>query len=328
MDLEVQLKEAKTDLTALNTVDLPRFEQMVHDRAQDETELRQQVKNGEAKLEQLVEARYKREAAESILAEHHADIETQRAEVQRLEAEHGRERTLETMVVHAKEAHEQRQAFDAAIMAANEALGPLISKLISAWHGWKAARSEFVTAGRPLSRGFGRSSWGMTTGPEDQRILAELLQDLEDRGAPLDDALSPHDGWDKTVADLDHYKPLARPEPFAYYLYEAMKHVMNLQEQAAAEVARRRKEQEDELEQPPSVTSQIFVSQEHGVEALGRLGGATGGLVLTSHREPSGRATLTVKNEHLERCLDVLKRHLPEGTFSVPGVGVKHEAAD
>jgi chromosome segregation ATPase len=59
---------------------------MVHDRAQDETELRRQVKNGEAKLEQLVEARYKREAAESILAEHRQDMAVLQAEVNRLEA--------------------------------------------------------------------------------------------------------------------------------------------------------------------------------------------------------------------------------------------------
>ncbi len=86
MDLDAQLKEAQADLTALTTVDLPRFEQMVHDRAQDETELRRQVKNGEAKLEQLVEARYKREAAESILAEHRQDMAVLQAEVNRLEA--------------------------------------------------------------------------------------------------------------------------------------------------------------------------------------------------------------------------------------------------
>ncbi len=308
---------AKHDLELLEG-ELPNFERLLTDNQEEERKLRQ----AKAPLADLAAAKGRMNVARELLEQHHSEIAAQNAEVTRLDAEYQRERAIEKMAVHAKEAHEQRQAFDAAIMAANEALGPLISKLISAWHGWKAARSEFVTAGRPLSRGFGRSSWGMTTGgPDDQRILAELLQDLEDRGAPLDDALSPHDGWDMTVADLDHYKPLARPEPFAYHLYEMMKHVMNLQEQAAAEVARRRKEQEDELEQPPGVTSQIFVSQEHGVEALGRLGGAMGGLVLNSHREPSGRATLTIKNEHLERCLDVLKRHLPEGTFSVPGNG-------
>jgi hypothetical protein len=224
MDLDAQLKEAKADLAALATVDLPRFEQMARERLQDETELRQRVKAGKAKLEQLVEARYKREAAESILTEHHADIETQHAEVQRLEAEHGRERTLETMVALAKEAQAQRQAYDAAIVQANEALAPLINKMVSARRGWKQARTAFVNAGRPLSKGFGRSSWGMTTGPEDQRILEGLIRELEDRGAELDDVLAPHDGWQMTMADRDHAPPLAQPEPFGYYLTEMLKH--------------------------------------------------------------------------------------------------------
>jgi phage gp36-like protein len=225
MDLDAQLKEAKADLAALTTVDLPRFEQMARERLQDETELRQQVKDGKAKLEQLVEARYKREAAESILAEHHVDIETQRAEVQRLEAEHGRERTLEKMVSLAKEAQAQRRAYDAAIVAANEVLAPLISAMVSARRGWKQARSDFVNAGRPLSKGFGRSSWGMTSGsPEDQRILEGLIRELEDRGAELDDALAPHDGRQMTMGDRDHAPPLAQPEPFGYHLAEMLKH--------------------------------------------------------------------------------------------------------
>jgi hypothetical protein len=316
-DAKKAFYDAKKELEQLEA-ELPNFVKLLDDNKHAEQKLR----GARAKTENLLDARSRSHAAKELLEQHHADLETQRAEVARLEDEYQRERAIDKMVVHAKAAYDQRQAFDAAITQANEALGPLVNRMINAWDGWKAARSEFVTAGRPLSRGFGRSSWGMTTGgPDDQRILAELLADLEDRGAPLDDALSPHDGWDMTVADLDHFKPLARPEPFAYYLYEMMKHVLLLQEQAAHREAHRRKEQEDELEQPPSVTSAIFVSQEHGVEALGRLGGAMGGLVLNSHREPSGRATLTVKNEHLERCLDVLKRHLPEGTFSVPGNG-------
>ncbi len=221
----MQLKEAKADLTALTTIDLPRFEQMARERLQDETELRQRVKAGKAKLEQLVEARYKREAAESILTEHHADIETQHAEVQRLEAEHGRERTLETMVALAKEAQAQRRAYDDAIVAANEALEPMINAMVSARRAWKRARGDFVNAGRPLSKGFGRSSWGMTTGsPEDQRILEGLIRELEDRGAELDDVLAPHDGWRATMADRDHAPPLAQPEPYGHYLTEMLKH--------------------------------------------------------------------------------------------------------
>jgi tetratricopeptide (TPR) repeat protein len=313
-DAKKAFYDAKKELEQLEA-ELPNFAKLLDDSKHAEQKLR----GARAKTENLLDARSRSHAAKELLEQHHADIETQRAEVARLEATYQRERTLDKMAVHAKEAHEQRQAFDQAITAANTALGPLVNKMISAWHGWKQARNDFVATGRPLSRGFERSSWSMTTDrPDDPRILAELLQDLEDRGAPLDDALSPHDGWDMTVADRNA-KPLARPDPFAYFLYEMMKHVLLLQEQAAQREAHRRKE--EALEQPPSVTSQIFVSQEHGVEAIGRLGGAMGGLVLNSYREPSGRVTLTVKNEHLERCLDILKRHLPEGTFSVPGNG-------
>jgi hypothetical protein len=322
-DAKKAFYDAKKELEQLEA-ELPNFTKLLDDNKHAEQKLR----GARAKTENLLDARSRSHAAKELLAQHHADLETQRAEVARLEAEYQRERTLDKMAVHAQEAHEQRQAFDQAITAANTALGPMIDKMINTWHGWKAARNDFVNTGRPLSRGFERSSWSMTTDrPDDPRILDELLQDLEDRGAPLDDALSPHDGWEMTVADRNA-KPLARPDPFAYYLYEMMKHVMNLQDQAAQREAHRRKEEALRAEQPLSVTSRVFVSQERGVEALGRLGGAMSGLVLNSHREPSGRVTLTVKNEHLERCLDVLKRHLPEGTFSVPGVGVKHEAAD
>lgn len=306
-DAKKAFYDVKKELEQLEA-ELPNFVKLLDDNKHAEQKLR----GARAKTENLLDARSRSHAAKELLAQHRADIETQRAEVARLEADYQRERTLDKMAVHAKEAHEQRQAFDQAITAANTALGPLINKMISAWHGWKQARNDFVNTGQPLSRGFSRSVWSYNSGPEDHRILAELLQDLEDRGAPLDDALSPHDGWEMTVADR-HGKPLTRPDPFAYYLYEMMKHVMNLQEQAARREAHRRKE--EALEQPLSVTSRVFVSQEHGVEAIGRLGGAMGGLVLNSHREPSGKVTLTVKNEHLERCLNVLKEHLPTDSF-------------
>jgi predicted nucleic acid-binding Zn-ribbon protein len=81
-----QLDEARADLKGL-TADLTKFEEMTRARTQAEAELRRQVKRGEAKLEQLVEARYRREGAESLLVEHRADIAAAQAEADRLEAQ-------------------------------------------------------------------------------------------------------------------------------------------------------------------------------------------------------------------------------------------------
>jgi chromosome segregation ATPase len=81
-----RLDEARADLEGL-TADLVRFEEMTRARTQEEAELRRQVKQGNAKLEQLVEARYRREGAESLLVEHRAETEAARAEVSSLEAQ-------------------------------------------------------------------------------------------------------------------------------------------------------------------------------------------------------------------------------------------------
>jgi uncharacterized protein YukE len=81
-----QLDEARADLEGL-TADLVRFEEMVRTRTQAEVELRRQVKQGKAKLDQLVEARYRREGAELLLVEHRADIASIQAQVQALEVQ-------------------------------------------------------------------------------------------------------------------------------------------------------------------------------------------------------------------------------------------------
>jgi predicted RNase H-like nuclease (RuvC/YqgF family) len=81
-----RLDEARADLEGL-TADLTKFEEMVRTRTQEEAELRRQVKQGKAKLDQLVEARYRREGAESLLVEHRAETEAAQAEVTSLEAQ-------------------------------------------------------------------------------------------------------------------------------------------------------------------------------------------------------------------------------------------------
>jgi hypothetical protein len=198
---------------------------MVRTRTQAEAELRRQVKQGKAKLDQLVEARYRREGAELLLVEHHTDIEAARAEVARLEADYQRETTLDRMVELAKEAEKQRDTFDALMLEANQVLTPLVERLEGAWRDLNRARRDFLSTGVPLARGFGVNSWpwGMTN--EDmQAAAAELtavLEEVRGRGANLDAARTPWDGRRASMADLSP-QDLARPEPYGGLLWRAL----------------------------------------------------------------------------------------------------------
>jgi hypothetical protein len=198
---------------------------MVRTRTQAEAELRRQVKQGKAKLDQLVEARYRREGAELLLAEHHTDIEAARAEVARLEADYQHALTLDKMTEHAREAEKQQQAFNAIMLEANKALGPLVERLENAWRDLNKARGDFLSTGRPLAKGFAVTSWPWGMSGEQMKAaeteMNGVLDEVRARGAKLDDALTPHDGRRASMADLNQ-KDLARPEPYGGLLWRAL----------------------------------------------------------------------------------------------------------
>jgi DNA repair exonuclease SbcCD ATPase subunit len=219
-----RLDEARADLEGL-TADLTKFEEMVRTRTQAEAELRRQVKQGKAKLDQLVEARYRREGAELLLVEHRADIEAAQAEADRLEAEYRRETTLDGMAQYAEEATRQKETFEAVMHEANQALTPLTEKLYGAWRDLLRARRDFLSTGVPLARGFGVNSWPWGMSGEDvQAAEAELtavLEEVRGRGANLDAARTPWDGRRASMADRSP-QDLARPEPYGGLLWRAL----------------------------------------------------------------------------------------------------------
>jgi chromosome segregation ATPase len=219
-----QLDEARADLEGL-TADLTKFEEMVRTRTQAEVELRRQVKQGKAKLDQLVEARYRREGAELLLAEHHTDIEVARAEVERLEADYQHALTLDKMTEHAVEASEHRQAFNAEINKANETLQAHMQKLCDALDALEGARRAFTARGQELAEAFRRSDlYGGDI--ETNRIREEgqaLLRELEERGAPVADVLgivgARLSGMDRDPSE----NPLAAPEPYTFILWKIIR---------------------------------------------------------------------------------------------------------
>ncbi len=220
-ELKKEYFAAKKELEQLEA-ELPNYERLLTDNEKAESD-RRRIK---APLDELVQAKTRVQAARELLEQHHADIETARAEATRLEADYQHALTLDKMVEHAKEAEKQRDTFDALMLEANQALTPLVERLEGAWRALNQARADFLSTGRPLSKGFGRNSWpwGMTN--EDVQAaeaeLAALLDELKARGATLDAALTPHNGRRSSMADLDHWQDLARPEPYGGLLWKAL----------------------------------------------------------------------------------------------------------
>jgi hypothetical protein len=145
--------------------------------------------------------------------------------VERLEADYRRTTMLDTMVEHAREATKQKEAFEAVMHEANQALTPLTEKLYTAWRDLNKARRDFLSTGRPLARGFGVTSWpwGMTN--EDMQAaemeMNGVLEEVRGRGANLDAARTPWDGRRASMADRSP-QDLGRPEPYGSLLWKAL----------------------------------------------------------------------------------------------------------
>lgn len=214
--------------------ELPNYESLLADNERAESE-RRRIK---ASLDEIAQAKTRVQAARELLEQHRSDIAAARAEANRLEGEYRHALTLDTMAKHVQEAAAHRAAFDEAMHGANEALGPLVRKLTGAWQAWNKARADFADTGRQLSKGFGYTQWPphLTNEREERARLQGALDDLAVR-VELTDVLSPHNGR-CTVADLEHFKPLASPEPFGPLVWKGLQKVWQQQEFDAA-MARR-----------------------------------------------------------------------------------------
>jgi phage-related tail protein len=212
---------AKKELEQLEA-ELPNYERLLADNVQAEGE-RRRIK---APLDELAVAKTRVQAARELLEQHHSDIKTAQAEADRLEADYQRETTLDSMTEHAKEATRQKEAFEAVMHEANQALTPLTEKLYGAWRDLLRARRDFLSTGRSLAEGFGVNSWPWAMSGEDMQAakaeLTAVLEEVRGRGANLDAARTPHDGRRASMADLSTWQDLARPEPYGSLLWKAL----------------------------------------------------------------------------------------------------------
>jgi hypothetical protein len=239
-------KQAKKDFYAARkeleqlAAELPNFEALLADNHAEEAKAKV-TRN----YHELALAKTRVQAARELLEQHHSDIKTAQAEADRLEADYRRETNLDGMAQYAEEATRQKETFEAVMHEANAALTPLTEKLYGAWRDLNKARRDFLSTGRPLAEGFGRNSppWGATS---EQMTAAEtemnaVLEEVRGRGANLDAALTPHDGRRASMADLNHWQDLARPEPYGGILWRAL----YLREEARFMEQRRAQEAQD-----------------------------------------------------------------------------------
>ncbi len=219
-EVKKQFFAARKELEDLEA-ELPNYERLLAENEKAESE-RRRIK---APLDELALAKTRVQAARELLEQHHSDIKTAQAEADRLEVEYRRETTLDGMAGYAREATKQKEAFEAVMHEANQALTPLTEKLYGAWRDLNKARRDFLSTGRPLSVGFGVNSWpwGMTN--EDMQAaeaeLTAVLEEVRGRGANLDAARTPWDGRRASMADRSP-QDLARPEPYGGILWRAL----------------------------------------------------------------------------------------------------------
>lgn len=117
---------AKHDLEQLEG-ELPNFERLVTDNREEELRLRQ----AKAPLGDIAAAKGRVNVAGELLEQHKSDIETQRAEVTRLEAAYQEARKRERVAVLKKDVTDLHAAHADLMAEANAALTPFIPKLVA-----------------------------------------------------------------------------------------------------------------------------------------------------------------------------------------------------
>jgi hypothetical protein len=205
--IETDLNKAQKELAEFQA-DLPQFYSLLTDNEADTLRL----KNERASLDAQAQARGRVNVATEMLEQHQADIQTARAEVDRLEALKQREQTLAKMVAHSQRTTKHRQALEKAVQGGSEALGRTLGAMLEAFAAIHEERAAFAGLGRELVPGFSsRTPFNNSVQHEQKKAGCEaVLRELEARGATLTDALDSATGV-HTPLDTDT-RPLPTPE--------------------------------------------------------------------------------------------------------------------
>ncbi len=221
--LQTDLKAAQDALTALQD-ELPQFHALLTDNEGDA----QRLKSERASLDAQAQARGRVQIAKEMLEQHHADLATARAEVQRLEVLAARERTLADMADAAKRAKQQRQVLESAMAAANAAMLKHLEKIDGAWAGMIQARSDFLNAGGTLTAALRFTQipriWSAEKQAAEIAAGEAILSELTSQGADLQDVLHTiaHEDRRQSIFDRQHGRGMEIPEPFGPMLHNAV----------------------------------------------------------------------------------------------------------
>lgn len=224
-----ELKTAETDLkTAQRTLaelhaELPNFEKLVSDneRAAD------LLKAERASLDDQVGARTRVTVAREMLEQHHSDIATAQAEVEKLEGNAEREGHLDAMTGHAKDAERLHGEFLQTLDDAHADLAKHAEVLATLWVGLLGSRNSFVNAGRPLAQMFAVTAvpygWTPERAAAERELAEAILEEVEARGADVSYSLTRYDGRHISACDLTiSERDLRYPQPFGGALGAAL----------------------------------------------------------------------------------------------------------
>jgi len=205
--IETDLNKAQKELAEFQA-DLPQFHALLTDNEADTLRL----KNERASLDAQAQARGRVNVATELLEQHQADIQTARAEVDRLEALKQREQTLAKMVAHSQRTTKHRKALEKAVQEGSEALGRALGAMLEAFAAIREERTAFALVGRELVPEFySRTPFNNGIQEQEKKAACEaVLRELEARGATLTDALNTATGK-HTPLDTDT-RPLPTPE--------------------------------------------------------------------------------------------------------------------
>lgn len=205
--IETDLTKAQKELAEFQA-DLPQFYSLLTDNEA----AAQRLKTEKASLDAQSQAKGRVNVAREMLEQHQADIQTARAEVDRLEALKQREQTLAKMVVHSQRTTKHRQALETAVQGGSAALGRTLGAMLEAFAAIHEERTAFAELGRELVPEFSRRTPFNNSVPDEQKRAAceAVLRELEARGATLTDALDSATGV-HTPLDADT-RPLPTPE--------------------------------------------------------------------------------------------------------------------
>ncbi len=229
--IEADLTKARDALKLLQD-ELPQFHALLTENERDV----QCLKNERASLDAQAQAKGRVEVARELLEQHQADIQSAKAEVDRLELAFEQESTLETLTQHATDAARHKKAFDDRLASANKALEGSIQKLLAAYDDFTASRQAFATVAG------------------DDKVL---ISELAERGVSLTQSPTPYQSY---------------PAPYGPVIGELVMSIIG-ERAMAAERARWAAQRTQRREAAPPRLIELCVDPGDADRAAERLGG-------------------------------------------------------